>query len=137
MLGNRLSLLITSSLLGGLASTQFPPALEGVTVLDSHIEDGIRISYKEVFMLAHPPQTSNADNLQNDLCETTEGVKSYSGYVHLPAGALADLGVQNQTYEINTFFWFFESRKDPANAPLSIWMVRESIESQRCRLHLL
>jgi hypothetical protein len=59
---------------------------------------------------------------QNDLCETTEGVRSYSGYVHLPAGALADLGVQNQTYEINTFFWFFESRKDPANAPLSIWM---------------
>ncbi|KAF2028435.1 alpha/beta-hydrolase [Setomelanomma holmii] len=66
---------------------------------------GIRISYKE-----------------NDLCETTEGVRSYSGYVHLPAQALADLGVQNQTYEINTFFWFFESRKDPANAPLSIWM---------------
>jgi carboxypeptidase C (cathepsin A) len=58
---------------------------------------------------------------QNDLCETTPGVRSYSGYVHLPAGALADLGVQNQTYEINTFFWFFESRKDPANAPLSIW----------------
>jgi carboxypeptidase C (cathepsin A) len=58
---------------------------------------------------------------QNDLCETTPGVRSYSGYVHLPAGALADLGVQDQTYEINTFFWFFESRKDPANAPLSIW----------------
>lgn len=64
------------------------------------------------------------DCVQNDLCETTDGVRSYSGYVHLPAGALADLGVQNQTYEINTFFWFFESRKDPANAPLSIWMVR-------------
>ncbi|KAI8940711.1 hypothetical protein NX059_001977 [Plenodomus lindquistii] len=58
----------------------------------------------------------------NDLCETTQGVRSFSGYVRLPAEALADLGVQNQTYEINTFFWFFESRKDPANAPLSIWM---------------
>ncbi|KAJ9606535.1 hypothetical protein H2200_008543 [Cladophialophora chaetospira] len=32
-----------------------------------------------------------------------------------------DLGV-DQNYTINTFFWFFESRKDPANAPLSIWM---------------
>jgi carboxypeptidase C (cathepsin A) len=66
----------------------------------------------------------DTDARQNDLCETTDGVRSYSGYVHLPAGALADLGVQNQTYEINTFFWFFESRKDPTNAPLSIWMVR-------------
>ncbi|KAF1915587.1 Alpha/Beta hydrolase protein [Ampelomyces quisqualis] len=100
--------LLTFGALGGLAgrgAAQFPPKPEGVTVLESQLEEGIRISYKE-----------------NNLCETTEGVRSYSGYVHLPSGALADLGVQNQTYEINTFFWFFESRKDPANAPLSIWM---------------
>ena len=49
-------------------------------------------------------------------------MKSYSGYVHLPAGELDDQGVLNQTYEINTFFWFFESRKDPENSPLAIWM---------------
>jgi carboxypeptidase C (cathepsin A) len=55
-------------------------------------------------------------------CAFLPGVKSYSGYIHLPAGALDELGVRNQTYEINTFFWFFESRKDPENAPLSIWM---------------
>ncbi|KAJ4302627.1 hypothetical protein N0V90_001516 [Kalmusia sp. IMI 367209] len=86
--------------LSGIAIAQFPPTPSGVTVLESQVEEGIKISYKE-----------------NNVCETTDGVKSYSGYVHLPAGALEDLGVKNQTYEINTFFWFFESRKDPANAP--------------------
>jgi hypothetical protein len=48
MLFNRLSLLTAYGLLSELASAQFPPTPEGVTVLDSHIEDGIRISYKEV-----------------------------------------------------------------------------------------
>ena len=48
-------------------------------------------------------------------------MKSYSGFITLPPGTLADSnGYQN--YTINTFFWFFESRHDPANAPLSIWM---------------
>ncbi|KAK7180819.1 carboxypeptidase S1 [Paraphaeosphaeria sporulosa] len=101
-----LSLVAALGALSGVTVlAQFPPTPSGVTVLESQIEEGIRISYKE-----------------NNICETTEGVKSYSGYVHLPAGALDDLGVRNQTYEINTFFWFFEARKDPENAPLSIWM---------------
>ncbi|CAJ2510880.1 Uu.00g065050.m01.CDS01 [Anthostomella pinea] len=55
------------------------------------------------------------------ICETTEGVKSYAGYIYLPPGSLVDLG-EEQDYPINTFFWFFESRKDPVNSPLSIWM---------------
>ncbi|KAF3481026.1 carboxypeptidase S1 [Arthroderma uncinatum] len=89
---------------GPLVQAQFPPKPEGVTVLDSKFGNGVRISYKEP-----------------GLCETTEGVKSYAGYVHLPPGTLKDLGVE-QDYPINTFFWFFEARKDPENAPLAIWM---------------
>ncbi|KAL8911589.1 MAG: hypothetical protein Q9171_003254 [Xanthocarpia ochracea] len=41
--------------------------------------------------------------------------------VHLPPKTLTDVDI-TQNYTINTFFWFFESRKDPANAPLSLWM---------------
>ncbi|KAF1985629.1 putative carboxypeptidase S1 [Aulographum hederae CBS 113979] len=86
------------------ATGWFPSAPEGVTVLQSKVEPGVTISYKEP-----------------GICETTEGVKSYAGYVTLPANSLGDVGV-NDNYTVNTFFWFFESRKDPANAPLSIWM---------------
>ncbi|KAK4971266.1 hypothetical protein LTR28_013235 [Elasticomyces elasticus] len=57
---------------------------------------------------------------QSNVCETTKGVKSYAGYVTLPPNILNDLG-EAQAYTINTFWWFFESRKDPKNAPLAIW----------------
>ncbi|KAG7149548.1 Carboxypeptidase S1 B like protein [Verticillium longisporum] len=83
---------------------QFPPTPEGLTVLKSKFNENITISFKEP-----------------GICETTPGVKSYSGYIHLPPGHIDGLG-QEQTYPVNTFFWFFEARKDPENAPLSIWM---------------
>ncbi|KAF9894203.1 hypothetical protein FE257_007705 [Aspergillus nanangensis] len=43
------------------------------------------------------------------VCETTSGVKSYSGYVDLSPTS-------------HTFFWFFESRHDPQNAPITLWL---------------
>ena len=49
-------------------------------------------------------------------------MKSYAGYVHLPPHFLEDGSGLVQDYPINTFFWFFESRKDPENAPLAIWL---------------
>jgi hypothetical protein len=52
-----------------------------------------------------------------NVCETTPGVKSYSGYVHIPPNP-----EEGRSYPINTFFWFFEARKDPENAPLSLWL---------------
>ncbi|PLB44706.1 putative carboxypeptidase S1 [Aspergillus steynii IBT 23096] len=43
------------------------------------------------------------------VCETTPGVKSYSGYVDLSPTS-------------HTFFWFFEARHDPENAPITLWL---------------
>ncbi|KAI0472260.1 carboxypeptidase S1 [Xylaria cf. heliscus] len=95
---------LTAGFLAPAVVAQFPPTPEGVTVLESKFGEGVTISYKEP-----------------GICETTDGVKSYAGYVHLPPGTLDDLG-QPQDYPVNTFFWFFEARKDPVNAPLSIWL---------------
>lgn len=70
-----------------------------LTTVRSLLNSDVSLSYKETH-----------------LCETTPGVKSYTGYVNIPANA------SGQPYDIHTFFWFFESRKDPANAPLSLWL---------------
>ncbi|KJX93658.1 carboxypeptidase s1 like protein [Zymoseptoria brevis] len=43
------------------------------------------------------------------VCETTPGVNSYSGYIDLAP-------------DMHTFFWFFESRRDPANDDLTLWL---------------
>lgn len=43
------------------------------------------------------------------VCETTPGVRSYSGYVDTAPDA-------------HTFFYFFEARHDPANAPVTLWL---------------
>lgn len=43
------------------------------------------------------------------LCETTEGVKSYSGFIDLAE-------------DKHLFFWFFESRRDPASDPITLWL---------------
>ncbi|PNS18953.1 Carboxypeptidase Y A [Sphaceloma murrayae] len=101
------SLTKTALLLSSVATfarAQFPKTPTGITVLDSRFGEGVKISYKEP-----------------GICETTPGVKSYAGYIHLPPGTLDQYGTP-QNYSVNTFFWFFEARKDPYNAPTTIWM---------------
>ncbi|KAH6674639.1 Alpha/Beta hydrolase protein [Halenospora varia] len=65
----------------------------GVTTITS--PGGVSIRYKQ-------PE-------KEGVCETTPGVNTYSGYVDL----------DNDTH---MFFWFVESRKDPANSPLTLWL---------------
>lgn len=46
-------------------------------------------------------------------------MRSYDGYIYLPSTVLSDVG----NYSISTFFWFFEARNNPGNAPLSIYLA--------------
>lgn len=46
---------------------------------------------------------------KDGVCETTPGVNSYSGYIDLDANT-------------HTFFWFFEARNNPQEAPVTLWL---------------
>ncbi|PGG96551.1 carboxypeptidase D [Blastomyces parvus] len=72
---------------------KIPADPEGVKTILS--PSGVQIRYKE----------PGSDGV----CETTPGVNSYSGYVDLDENS-------------HMFFWFFEARHDPANAPVTLFL---------------
>jgi hypothetical protein len=72
---------------------QFVPAPDDLISKKGYA--GVTIRYKEV---------------PSGICESVEGVKSYTGY--------ADVG-----HDQHLFFWFFESRDgNPKEAPLTTWI---------------
>ncbi|EXJ66818.1 uncharacterized protein A1O5_10013 [Cladophialophora psammophila CBS 110553] len=85
-----------------VALAQFPRVPSGLNVVTSKVNSQVKISYKET-----------------DVCETTSGVKSYSGYVHLPASLLPDVG----GFDINTYFIYFEARHNASAAPLAVYLA--------------
>ncbi|KAG9252725.1 Alpha/Beta hydrolase protein [Emericellopsis atlantica] len=93
------------SALTTLVAAQFPPPLKGLKTLQSKFHENVTITYKEP-----------------NICETNDGVKSYAGHVHLPPGFLNDIDGEPQDYPLNTFFYFFEARIAPEDAPLAIWL---------------
>ncbi|VUC22891.1 unnamed protein product [Clonostachys rosea] len=72
---------------------QVPAAAEGVKTITSPA--GVTLRYKEPG--------------KDGICETTSGVNSYSGYIDIAP-------------DVHVFFWFFESRNDPANDPVTLWL---------------
>ncbi|KAF2827958.1 alpha/beta-hydrolase [Ophiobolus disseminans] len=58
---------------------------------------------------------------QSTICETTPGVRSFSGYINIPSSALGGFSGPSE-YNASIFFWYFESRNDPKNAPLSLYL---------------
>ncbi|KAF2866923.1 Alpha/Beta hydrolase protein [Massariosphaeria phaeospora] len=105
MVSSIVYLVFVLGLLHGSVAQQFPPPVSYDTVLQSPINSNVTISYKS-------PEPGT--------CTTVFPTqKQYSGYVHLPPFTLAPY---QQNYSINTFFWFFEARKSPETAPLTIWL---------------
>ncbi len=76
-----------------LLNRQVPADPTGVKTIIS--PNGVTIRYKEPG--------------KEGFCETTPGVNSYSGYVDL----------DNETH---MFFYFFEARHNPDEAPLTLWL---------------
>ena len=74
-----------------IVSTQFVEPPKDLKTVKGHANTTVR--FKEV---------------PHGICETHKGVKSFSGYV-------------DTAEDEHMFFWFFESRNDPKNDPLTIW----------------
>lgn len=72
------------------ALAQLPKNATGLKTIE--VSDGRAVRYKNP-----------------ELCETTEGVNSYSGFVDI-----AD--------DKHMFFWFFETRGDKAKDPTTLWL---------------
>lgn len=104
------------------AQCQYPPKPKYDKVILSKVFPDTKLSYKAVSIPIIPhSQRHTSHPSQTNICETTKGVKAWSGYVSIPANGLADLATPND-YSINLFFWFFEARKDPKNAALSLFL---------------
>jgi carboxypeptidase D len=72
---------------------QLPAEPTGVQTIIS--PNGANITYKEPG--------------KEGVCETTPGVNSYAGFINLGEN-------------VHSFFWFFESRNDPAHDPITLWL---------------
>lgn len=75
-------------------------ALADAVAIRTRAASGVEVNFKET-----------------TICETTPGVKAYSGYVTLPATL-----DYTMPYESKMYFWFFEARNSPATAPLTMWL---------------
>ncbi|KAF2119126.1 putative carboxypeptidase S1 [Lophiotrema nucula] len=70
----------------------------------------------------HAHSLGSIEYQQVSICETTPGVSSFSGYVHLPSTSIPD--IQGSTpFNISTFFWYFSARKNPGSAPLAVYLA--------------
>ena len=98
-----------------LAQSTFPPQPVGLTEVVSKKFPGASFSYKQVSRPDPWPSTQSPNTYrrptdkppQTSICETTPGVKAWSGYVHMPQDVLNKVPDVHVTYDINLYFWYF------------------------------
>ncbi|KAG9238770.1 carboxypeptidase 2 [Amylocarpus encephaloides] len=78
------------------------------TNIDNNCERQVPTSPTGVKTLV-TPQNITIRYKEPRICETTPGVNSYAGYIDLDADS-------------HTFFWFFEARHNPKDAPITLWL---------------
>ncbi|KAK1671470.1 Alpha/Beta hydrolase protein [Colletotrichum godetiae] len=93
LLATLFAAMVAPVIAGVLPPRQAPGAAQGVTTITS--PGGSTIRYKQPG--------------KDGICETTPGVNSYSGYIDIAPN-------------VHVFFWFFESRRDPAKDPVTLWL---------------
>ena len=91
------------ALVGGVSAKPAQrKASRGLTSTQEH--NGARVTVFE-----HSATESKLEYVTNSgICETTPNVKQYSGYLSVGEN-------------MNMWFWFFESRRNPETAPLIAW----------------
>lgn len=119
----------------------FPPQPEGLTILRSKFHPNVTISFKEVrpsLSRRHSPLTlSSARHLRDYarrplLCRPRPSAPAPRRqrrwrvprlpHQHVSLVVSSSHARTRLTQLASRFFWFFEARKDPANAPLAIWL---------------
>lgn len=86
--------LLLLALVAAASAQSFVSPPKNITTVLSKKFKGARISYKKV----------------TNVCETTNGVNSYSGYVHLPSDFVPDAGGAKglpKNGSASYFFWYF------------------------------
>ena len=97
---------LSSASAASFVERQVPANATGVTTITS--PQGAQIRYKQPG--------------KQDVCETTEGVDDYAGYISL-------------NEKTNMFFWFFEARENPREKPLTLWLNGGPGTILHCNLH--
>ncbi|TLS30813.1 hypothetical protein PpBr36_03897 [Pyricularia pennisetigena] len=75
----------------------------------------IILSFSFVLLTDDACKSIPIENGHIHICETTPGVRSFSGHITIPPS-------EDSRVESNMFFMFFEARKSPREAPLTLWL---------------